>query len=342
MKDSRPLHLSLIAVPDSLMWPVSGLYEVLNSFPLISGFYDAIPETPPFVVEIVAPTRSLTRAASGLPLNPDRTIDEIGSTDIIIAPSMFVENNEWIPGRHAEMVKWLTEMHRHGARLCSACSGALLLAETGLLDGKEATIHWAFAPTFRRNFPDVQLRLERVLVITGQRRELVMSGASAGWHDLVLYLVASHLGPAVAQALGKFLLLQWHPHGQGPYVTFQEPIEHGDEVVAKLQGWLRSEYRAANPVERMQALSGLPGRSFKRRFKQATGYAPLEYVQQLRVEEAKRRLERTDRPIEEIGYNVGYDNPAFFRRLFKRITGVTPSGYRRKFRLPDLEHLHGD
>lgn len=107
-----------------------------------------------------------------------------------------------------------------------------------------------------------------------------------------------------------------------------------------LQTWLRSEYRVANPVERMQALSQLPGRSFKRRFKQATGCAPLEYVQQIRVEEAKRRLERTDRPIEEIGSEVGYENPAFFQRLFKRVTGVTPSAYRRKFRLPDFERMH--
>lgn len=322
------------------MWPVSGLYEVLNSFPLVGRFYDAIPETPPFTVDIVAPSRSLNRAASGLPVRPDRTMDEVTSTDIIIVPSMFVENEEWIPGRYGEVVDWLTGMHQQGARLCAACSGTLLLAETGLLDGGEATIHWAFAPTFRNNFPQVHLRLERVLVITGQNKELVMSGASASWHDLVLYLIASHVGPAVAQALGKFLLLQWHPHGQGPYVTFQEPTDHGDEVVARLQNWLRSEYRVANPVERMQALSELPGRSFKRRFKQATGCSPLEYVQELRIEEAKRRLERTDRSIEDIGYNVGYENPAFFRRLFKRITGVTPSAYRRNFRLPDFERLH--
>lgn len=334
------MHLSVVAVPDSLLWPVGGLYEVLNSFPLMGDFYDAVPDSPPFTVEIVSPTKSLNRAASGLPLAPDRTIDEVTRTDIVIVPSMSVENNEWVPGRYANLVDWLTTMHSQGARLCSACSGALLLAETGLLNGHEATIHWAFAPTFRRNFPDVRLRLERVLVVAGQRKELVMSGASAGWHDLVLYLVASHVGPAVAQALGKFLLLQWHPHGQGPYVTFQEPIEHGDEVVSKLQHWLRNEYRVANPVEHMQALSGLPGRSFKRRFKQATGYSPLEYVQQLRIEEAKRRLERTDRSIEDIGCEVGYENPAFFRRLFKRVTGVTPGSYRRDFRLPDFERLH--
>lgn len=320
------------------MWPVSGLYEALYSFPQVARFYDAIPETPPFTVDIVSPSRSLTRAASGLPLVPDRTIDEVTSTDIIIVPSMFVENNEWKPGRYSEVIDWLITMHRRGARLCGACSGTMLLAETGLLDGHEATIHWAFAPTFRRNFPKVKLKLERVLVITGHHKEFVMSGASASWHDLVLYLVANHVGPAVAQAFGKFLLLQWHPHGQGPYVTFQEPTEHGDEVITRLQTWLRSHYRIANPVERMQSLSDLPDRSFKRRFKEATGYAPLDYVQHLRIEEAKRRLERTGRSIEDIGFEVGYDNTAFFRRLFKRVTGVTPSTYRRKFRLPDFDN----
>lgn len=334
----NPLHLSLIAVPDAMMWPVSGLYEVLNSFHQLGAFSDDIPSTPPFQVEIVAPSRSLTRAASGLSLNPDRTLDEVESTDILVLPSMFVENNQWVPGRYPEVVDWMSTMHRQGTRLCSACSGALLLAETGLLTGREATIHWAFAPTFRRNFPDVRLRLEQVLVISGQRGELVMSGASAGWHDLLLYLVASHVGPTVAQVIAKMMLLQWHPEGQAPYVTFREPVEHGDKVVLKLQTWLRKHYRAANPVEEMNAMSGLSERSFKRRFKRATEYSPLTYVQHLRIEEAKRRLERTEDSVEGIGHEVGYENPAFFRRLFKRITGVTPSAYRRKFQLPVYEH----
>src|SRR5918996_342995 len=126
---SGQIHLSLVALPDAMMSPVSGLYEVLNSFELLSTFYDAVPNEAPFHVEIVAPTRAVTTTASGLPVVAHRTVDEVGHTDIVIVPSMAVEGGEWIPGRYPEVVNWLADMHAHGAILCSACSGALLLAE---------------------------------------------------------------------------------------------------------------------------------------------------------------------------------------------------------------------
>jgi transcriptional regulator GlxA family with amidase domain len=210
----------------------------------------------------------------------------------------------------------------------------LLIAETGLLSGRSVTIHPAYAPTFRDNFPDVALRLDEVLIATGEREELVMSGASASWHDLVLYLVARHVGPTAAQALAKFLLLQWHTDGQGPYVPFDPPRDHGDAVVAGAQDWLRTHYAVAAPVAELVERSGLPERTFKRRFTAATGYSPIAYVQHVRVEEAKRRLERTGEPVDAISYAVGYEDPASFRRLFKRITGVSPGAYRRKLQLP--------
>jgi transcriptional regulator GlxA family with amidase domain len=218
--------------------------------------------------------------------------------------------------------------------LCSACSGVLLIAETGLLAGREATMHPAYAPTFRANFPDVRLRLDETLVTTGERAELVSAGASASWHDLVLYLVARHVGPTAAQGLAKFLLLQWHTDGQAPYVPFDPPREHGDAVVAAAQQWLETGYAVATPVTELVERSGLPERTFKRRFARATGYAPIAYVQHVRVEQAKLRLERTSEPVDEISYAVGYEDPASFRRLFKRIAGVTPGAYRRKLQLP--------
>jgi len=249
---------------------------------------------------------------------------------------MVAEGREWIPGRYPKTVEWLSAMHAGGATLCSACSGVLLLAETGLLDGREATIHWAFAPTFRRNFPRVKLRLEEVLVATGKRKEFVMSGASASWHDLVLYLIARQVGLTAAQAIRKFMLLQWHVDGQAPYIAFAPPVDHGDAAVLKLQQWLNGHLTVASPVEEMVKLAALPERTFKRRFRKATGYSPIAYVRNLRIEEAKRRLERTDHPIDEISWTVGYEDPAFFRRLFRRITRLTPGDYRRKFRMPEL------
>jgi transcriptional regulator GlxA family with amidase domain len=331
-----PLHVSLVSIPDAMLSPLIGLFDVLNCFELLGSFDKAVPDEKPFHAEIIAQTHEDKRTASGLPITAHRTIEELDHTDIIIIPSMMVEDGVWNKRRYPAIVNWLSDMHAQGAMLCSACSGVLLLAETGLLDGREATIHWAYARTFRRNFPKVRLRLEKVLVTAGDRQQLVMSGASASWHDLVLYLVARHVGPAAAQAIAKFMLLQWHVDGQAPYVVFEAPTDHKDAAILDVQKWLNDYFTVAAPVEEMVKRSGLAERSFKRRFTKATGYSPIAYVQHLRIEEAKRRLERTDAPIDEISWAVGYEDPAFFRRLFKRITRITPGAYRRKFRFPDF------
>ena len=332
----QPIHVSLVAIPEAMFSTLSGLYDVLNSFQLLGSFDEAVPRTSPFEVEIVAADPDPLVTASGLPVTPHRTVAEVERTDIVIIPSVLVEGSDWITGRYPAIVDWLSAMHDAGAILCSACSGVLLLAETDLLEGREATIHWAYAPTFRRNYPGVDLRLDKVLVAAGERQQFVMSGASASWHDLILYLVAREVGPTAAQAIAKFLLLQWHTDGQAPYVVFEAPTDHGDAAVLDAQLWLRDHFAVGAPVEEMVARSGLPDRSFKRRFTKATGHTPIAYVQHLRVEDAKRRLERTDAPIDEISWHVGYEDPAFFRRLFKRVTKLTPGAYRRKFHLPEF------
>lgn len=130
--------------------------------------------------------------------------------------------------------------------------------------------------------------------------------------------------------------MQWHQDGQAPYVVFSPPTDHGDGVIRELQDWLEDNYAMPHTVEELVKRSGLPERTLKRRFTQATGYPPIVYVQHLRIEEAKRRLERMDDPVDEISWSIGYEDPAFFRRLFKRITEITPGEYRRKFRIPDF------
>ena len=331
-----PVRVSLLAIPDAMASSLSGLYEVLSGFDLFATMGGPAAGPAPFQVEVVSPVATPTTTASGLTLTPDRTLAQVAGTDIVILPSMLVADGEWRPGRYPEVVCWLKAMNEGGATLCSACSGVLLLAETGLLDGHEATVHWAYARTFRRNFPRVRLSVEKVLVITGNRGQFVMSGASASWHDLVLYLIARRAGPSTAQMIAKFMLLQWHEDGQAPYAVFNAPTDHGDAVILSAQEWLGDHFTVASPVEEMVKRSGLPERSFKRRFSKATGLTPIGYVQQLRIESAKRRLEASDDPIDEISWGVGYEDPAFFRRLFKRITRITPGDYRRKFKMPEF------
>jgi transcriptional regulator GlxA family with amidase domain len=328
------LRVSLLVLPDAGLGTLTGMYDTLAAFSLLRTFDDAVPSTSPFAVELVGAGRDPQPTASGIALPVHRSIAEPGRTDIAIVPSLMVGGGGWVQGRYPEQVDWLRRVHAEGGLLCSACSGVLLIAETGLLSGRCVTIHPAYAPTFRDNYPDVGLNLDEVLVTSGDRQELVMAGASASWHDLVLYLVARHVGPTAAQAVAKFWLLQWHLDGQAPYVPFDPPTDHGDAVVLEAQEWVRTGYAVAAPVTELVERSGLPERTFKRRFAKATGHSPIAYVQHVRVEEAKRRLERTSEPVDRISYAVGYEDPASFRRLFKRVTGVPPGVYRRKLRLP--------
>jgi transcriptional regulator GlxA family with amidase domain len=335
MKGEKSIRVSLLTIPEVMASTLIGLHDVLNSFTLLATYDDALPRDPPFTVEIVAPNPGLTRTSSGMPIPAARSIDDIHSTDVVIVPSVIVARGEWLKGRHPSIVRWLTEMHGKGAQLCSTCSGVLLLAETGLLEGKEATCHWIYAPTFRRNFPGVHLRVEKALVAIGENNRFIMSGASTAWHDLILYLISQHAGPTAAQAIAKFFAFQWHADGLSPYVMFEPAMDHGDGVIQESQKWLTKHFSVPSPIEQAVRQSGVAERTFKRRFKNATGHTPIEYVQRLRVDDAKRRLERTTAPIDEIGWQVGYEDPTFFRRLFKRLTGVTAGAYRRRFRIPD-------
>lgn len=332
----RPLHVSILALPESMISPLIGVFEVLAGIQEFAAYDAAFPRETRFHPEIVVPARDLPSLSGRLPPRGQRTIAEIPHTDIIIVPSMMVSDDTWVCGRYPEMVAWVARMHAAGAELCSSCSGVLLLAETELWNDQEATIHWAYATTFRKNFPRVGLRLREVLVVAGSRGELITSGASTSWHDLVLFLVSRHLSPTTAQALARFLLMQWHIDGQAPYLAFAPPKDHGDALIGELQDWLEDNYSSTGILDALVKRSGLPERTLKRRFTHATGHSPIAYVQRLRVEEAKRRLERTDTAIDEISWTVGYEDPGFFRRLFKRVTDITPGQYRRKFRVPDF------
>ncbi|MFA7506373.1 MAG: helix-turn-helix domain-containing protein [Burkholderiaceae bacterium] len=329
MAGSAALHVSLAAVPGSLSSPITGLYELLTSFPVVADFYDDVPAISPFDVEIVGRSRKTLTAPSGLPIRIQRSIAEIEHSDIVILPAMAVE-----PGKHRqhpELVRWLRGMHERGAVLCSACTGLVLLAETGLLEGRRATTHWSFAPAMQQAFPGIEMCVHEVLVTAGEREEFVMAGGAASWQDLALYLIERFVGVAASRAIARFELLERHASGQTPYLPFSPRTGHGDALVLESQRWLDENFPLANPVAAMTRLSGLSLRSFERRFRKATGYSPMNYVQHTRVEEAKRRLERDDASIDRISWEVGYEEAAAFRRVFKRIVRMTPGIYRRKF-----------
>jgi transcriptional regulator GlxA family with amidase domain len=332
--------VSLVAIPDAVISTLSGIYDVLGCFRMMAGIEPSIPDEPPFVIEIVSTSGGSVLLASGVPVEARRAVAEIDATDIIIVPSVLLGAEGWKTGRYPELVEWAARMHDRGALLCSACSGVFLLAETGLFDGQPTTVHWGYAEAFAKVFPRVPLQPDRVLVVAGDREQLITSGASMTWHDLVLYLIARHVGATAAQTVARFFALQWHHDGLAPYIVFQGRKDHGDAAIADAQSWLSTHFSVASPVEEMVKRSGLAERTFKRRFTEATGLAPIDYVQRLRIEDAKRRLERTEAPADEISWQVGYEDGAYFRRLFKRTTGMTPGAYRRRFQVPAFAKGH--
>jgi transcriptional regulator GlxA family with amidase domain len=333
---SNPRHVSLVALPDAVASTLFGIFDVMNACALMGASNAALGARVPFHIEIAGETPGPLELASGVPVNVQRAIDTIETSDIVIVPSVLLRPEGWEKGRNPRLVDWVRAMHDRGAVLCSACSGIFLLAETGLFDGKDATVHFGYARAFAATHPAVPIHPERVLVISGSREELVSSGASTTWHDLVLYLIARYAGSTTAQEVARLFALQWHQDGLAPYMIFEGRVDHGDSAIQSAQQWLSGHFSVANPVEEMVRRSKLAERTFKRRFANATGLTPIAYVQRLRIEDAKRRLERTDASVDEISWRVGYEDAAFFRRLFKRLTGLAPGAYRKRFRIPDF------
>ena len=326
-------HVSLLAIPEagsSLLGAAELLASVGTAWELVVS--NAKPK-PVYKTSVVGASIDPLRFDRWT-VQPDAAVDDVGHTDVVFIPSLWIQPGETFAGRHAAVQDWLVERYRDGAILCAACTGVQLLADTGLLDGEVATTHWAYVDGLRASHPTIDLQPDKVLVESGEGRRLITSGGHATWYDLVLHLIARTHGKGAALKAAKFFLLQWHSDGQSPYMAFREDLRHGDAVVREAQEWLRTHCSQPNPAAAVETLAGIPPRSFKRRFKQATGLSPLAYAQRLRVERAKALLEEGDLSVDAISWKVGYEDVAFFNRLFKRITGLTPSSYRRKFSIP--------
>lgn len=339
----RTVSVSLLALPESTPTALFGLFEVLSSagvtWSVLTGENAECPSLRPRIVaeEIVSFCSPV-----GIPITPQATLSDTAATDIVIVTDLDLTGLEDPRRRWPAAVAWIRDQFASGALVCSVCTGSVLLAEAGLLDELEATTHWSATSLFEACYPAVRLRPERILCPAGPEHRVVTAGGSASWEDLALYLVARFCGQREAVRTAKIFLFGDRSEGQLPYATMPRPRRHTDAVVARCQAWIAMHYAMPNPVTRLIEQSGLPERTFARRFKAATGYAPVDYVQTLRIEEAKQLLETTDEPTDAVAAQVGYDDPTFFRRLFKRRTGITPARYRQRFQsLLPLPHHRG-
>ncbi|UJW77056.1 GlxA family transcriptional regulator [Rhizobium sp. SL42] len=329
----KKISVCLVAVPETATGVLHGLYEV---FSYVGSGWEMLTGWPPgprrFSPRIVASGPEPFHNSVGLPIAPHMSLEEAKRADIVIVADLAIGREDETRGRWPEVARWLRHQHAQGALVCSVCTGSLMLAEAGLLDGVEATCHWAATDQIRFRYPAVQLRPERVLVSSGVEHRIVTSGGNASWTDLALYIVARFCGEDEARRTAKLFLFGDRSNGQAPFAARVRPPQHDDAAVTAAQVWIAENYGSPNPVAGMTAVSGLAPRTFKRRFEAAAGYSPLEYVQSLRVEEAKQMLEASDSGIDAIAEEVGYGEPAAFRRLFKRTTGISPLQYRQRFR----------
>lgn len=281
---------------------------------------------------IVSTSRKPFRCGNGIPVSPDLSLDDAPAPDLIILPELWLAPTDDMHERYDDLKQWIRECYSQGSVIYTACSGSILLAATGLLDGRSATSHWGYQDLFARSFPRVRFDPEPSLVFADAAGRMITAGGTTSWHDLALHIIARHCSPGEALRIAKVYLLKWHSEGQLPYQNLVRRQPHADSVARFAEDWLEKHFRNELAVAEVVKASGIPERSLKRRFKAATGSTLLSYVQNIRIEEAKRQLETTSLPSDEIAAQVGYENPAFFRRLFKRCTGLTPGVYRRMFR----------
>jgi transcriptional regulator GlxA family with amidase domain len=260
-------------------------------------------------------------------IQPEAALTAIRKTDLIFIPTTGLSLDDVVE-RNAPVVPWLRRWHKRGAAIASVCSGVGLVAATGLLDGKRATTHWALAGRFREKYPKVRWMPE--LMVTEDSGFYCGGGVNASL-DLSLYLVERFCGHDVAMQTAKALLIETPRSWQAGFAIIPLKTEHSDYTISKAQEWLHQNFHRTFPLDAPARRVGMSLRNFVRRFKQATGDSPLAYLQKLRIAAAKRLLEGNHRTMQEISDAVGYQDVAFFRGLFQRHTGVSPSAYRRRF-----------
>lgn len=331
--DKSPVRALIVAVPETAGSALYGMVDVLMAAGNIWQTLvrsDAMQQL--FQVRIVSPEKQAFNCGNGIPVSPECSVDDDPVADVLILPELWLGPDESFKGRYPALMAWIRHKYQQGVTLYSACSGAVMLAESGLLDGCQATSHWGYQDLFRKHYPKIHFCPEPNLVFADAAGRIVTAGGTTSWHDLAIHIISRHGSSGEALRIAKVYLLKWHGEGQLPYASLVRSSPHADSVVRRCEQWLKENYLRSNAIVQVVALAKIPERTLKRRFKTATGTTLIEYIQNLRIEQAKGLLESGSLPVEDISIAVSYEDVSFFRRLFKRLTGLTPSQYRRMFK----------
>jgi transcriptional regulator GlxA family with amidase domain len=268
-------------------------------------------------------------------VKPHVHISAIAKTNLIIIPSLNHNYDEALKGNQV-LVDWIEAQYENGAEIASICTGAFLLASSGLLNGKTCSTHWSFAHTFRAMFPKVDMQPDKLIT---DENGIYTSGGAYSFLNLIIYLVEKYFDRSVAIFCSKVFQIEIDRQRQSPFIIFKGQKEHSDEIIRQAQNYIEVNVQEKISTEVLSSRFSVGRRNFDRRFIKATGNTPIEYAQRVKVEAAKRAFETNRKTINEIMYEVGYSDVKAFREVFRKITGMSPLQYRTKYNKEGISRL---
>lgn len=317
-------HITLLANP---CVNLTSLDLPRRAFLSVNTIMEENGESPLFDLQIAGFEKEI-HLENGLgTINTDVLIDEVRNTDLIIIPAIDGDMHSGLQHCRA-MIPWIVEQYKRGAEIASLCIGAFLLAGTGLLKGKSCSTHWRAADQFRYMFPDVQLVTDKVIT---DENGIYTSGGSLSSANLVLYLIEKYAGWEMAVNCAKIFQVDIGRNSQSPFIIFHGQKDHGDKQIKLAQEFIEKNYGEKISVDALTSMLAVSRRNLERRFKKATSNTITEYVHRVKIEAAKKYLENSQKQVNEVMYDVGYQDTKAFRKIFRRITGLSPIEYRGRY-----------
>ncbi len=305
---------------------IEGAYQMFN---WVNSYYGQINKSPIFNVELIGIEKSSTQTNGLFTINPQRLIKDVKHTDLIIIPAIHGDLKDNLKA-NAELLPWLVKQYNQGAELVSFCIGTFYLAASGLLNGKPCSTHWQYANEFRAMFPKAILMDDKIMT---ESNGIYTSGGAYSFTNLMIYLIEKYAGREVAVMASKGFMIDIDRESQSPFMMFKGQKTHKDIEILEAQNYREQNYNTKITVDELCGNSNVARRTFERRFKKATANTVLEYIQRVKIEAAKKELEHGRKTVNEVMYEVGYNDTKAFRDVFKKITDMTPIDYRNKFSL---------
>ncbi|WP_180186360.1 GlxA family transcriptional regulator [Acinetobacter sp. YH01008] len=280
-----------------------------------------------FKVSIASPDGQPIRCINGLELQAHCSYQEIQTADIVVVPTIAAPIQDVLQ-QNPELIQFLKSAHADSTLIAGNCTGNFFLAEAGILDNRVATTHWGFQDIFRTHYPQVKLNADLMI---SRDQNIYCAGGGLAWFDLGLHLIERFYGFEVAMQSAKSFVIDYRRDSQLSYSLLKIGQPHHDELVQNVQNWLEQHFHESFSLDDIATRFNVTTRTLIRHFKQALDLPPNQYLQAIRIEAARKRLEETDQAVDVIMQNIGYQDPSSFRRLFHRKTGLTPLEYRRRF-----------